>query len=162
LLIGLLTLLLASQAIPVSAGFNVWTSIGPEGGNVSALAIDPATPATLYAGTSGGVFKSTDGGANWSAVNTGLTATNIQALAIDPATPTTLYAGTWGGGVFKSTNGGESWSAVNTGLTNTDVRALAIDPDTPATLYAGTWGGGVFSIQQGGVKIYLPLILRNG
>jgi len=119
LLIGLLTLLLASQAIPVSAGFNVWTSIGPEGGNVSALAIDPATPATLYAGT-------------------------------------------WGGGVFKSTNGGESWSAVNTGLTNTDVRALAIDPDTPATLYAGTWGGGVFSIQQGGVKIYLPLILRNG
>ena len=118
LLIGLLTLLLASQAIPVSAGFNVWTSIGPEGGNVSALAIDPATPATLYAGTSGGVFKSTDGGANWSAVNTGLTATNIQALAIDPATPTTLYA--------------------------------------------GTWGGGVFSIQQGGVKIYLPLILRNG
>ena len=42
------------------------------------------------------------------------------------------------------------------------IRALAIDPATPNTLYAGTWGGGVFSIQQGGVKIYLPLILRNG
>ena len=42
--------------------------------NVTALAIDPATPTTLYAGigNNGGVFKSTNGGGNWSAVNTGL------------------------------------------------------------------------------------------
>jgi hypothetical protein len=46
------------------------------------------------------VFKSTDGGANWSAVNTGLTKTLVFALAIDPVTPTILYAGTYGGGVF--------------------------------------------------------------
>jgi len=39
---------------------------GPPGGVVSALAIDPSTPATLYAGTEGsGVFKSTDGSASW-------------------------------------------------------------------------------------------------
>ena len=64
---------------------------------------------------SGGVFKSTNGGGNWSAVNTGLTDTYVHALAIDPVTPTTLYAGTEGGGVFKSTDGGGNWSAVNTG-----------------------------------------------
>ena len=54
------------------------------------------TPTTLYAGTAGGgVFKSTNGGGNWSAVNTGLTCySSVYALAIDPATPTTLYAGT--------------------------------------------------------------------
>ena len=40
------------------------------------------------------MFKSTNGGENWSAVNTGLTDTYVNALAIDPATPTTLYAGT--------------------------------------------------------------------
>ena len=62
------------------------------------------------------MFKSTNGGANWSAVNTGLTDTEVYALAIDPTTPATLYAGTYGG-VFKSTNGGGDWSAVNTGLT---------------------------------------------
>ena len=129
LLIGLLALFTTSQAGLVSAGTNVWTSNGPEGGTINALAIDPATPTTLYAGTdSGGVFKSTNGGGNWSAVNTGLTATYVTALAIDPETPTTLYAGTWGGGVFKSTNGGGNWSAVNTGLTDTNVIALAIDP----------------------------------
>jgi photosystem II stability/assembly factor-like uncharacterized protein len=48
------------------------------------------------------VFKSTNGGTNWSAVNTGLTNTYVRALAIDPATPATLYAGTEGGGVFKT------------------------------------------------------------
>jgi len=162
LLISLLLLLSASQAGIVSAGTNVWTSNGPEGGTIHALAIDPVTPATLYAGTSGGgVFKSTNGGGNWSAANTGLTNTDVLALAIDPATPATLYAGILGGGVFKSTNGGGNWSAVNTGLTNAFVRALAIDPATPATLYAGTDGGGVFAIQQVVYRIYLPLILRG-
>ena len=32
---------------------------------IAALAIDPTTPSTLYAGTNGGVFKSTDAGATW-------------------------------------------------------------------------------------------------
>ena len=89
--------------------------------DITTLAIDPATPTTLYAGTnSDGMFKSTNGGGNWSAVNTGLTATGVHTLAIDPTTPTTLYAGTYGGGVFKSTNGGGNWSAVNTGLTSAE------------------------------------------
>ena len=90
------------------------TSIRPGGGIINVLAIDPATPTTLYAGTASGVFKSTDGGGSWRAVNAGLTALHVRALALDPATPTTLYAGTYGGGVCKSTDGGGSWRAVNT------------------------------------------------
>src|SRR4029453_10459669 len=58
---------------------------------------------TLYAGTNGGVFQSTDGGSSWNAVNTGLTVLTVGALAIDPATPTTLYAGTDGGSIFAMT-----------------------------------------------------------
>ena len=161
LLTGLLTLLITSQAGTVSAGTNVWTSIGPEGGQISSLAIDPTNPSTLYAGTwGGGVFKSTNGGAAWSAVNTGLTGIYVYALAIDPATPGTLYAGTYGG-VFKSTNGGAAWSAVNTGLTTPLVNALAIEPTTPGMLYAGTGGGGVFAMQQLVRRCLLPVILRG-
>jgi hypothetical protein len=127
-----------------------WRSIGLGGGLGLSILIDPTAPSTLYAGThNGGIFKSTDGGASWSVVNTGLTNSLVFALALDPTTPTTLYTGT-GGGVFKSTDGGASWSAVNTGLTNTNVRALALDPTTPTTLYAGTWGGGVFKSTDGG------------
>src|SRR5262249_13152054 len=82
-------------------------------GRVSyALAIDPRTSSSLYAGTSSGVFQSTDGGSSWTAVNTGLTDLFVLALAIDPLTPTTLYAGTFGGGAFHSTDGGGTSSAV--------------------------------------------------
>src|SRR5262245_4958395 len=49
-----------------------WRSLGPEGGAAYALAIDPRSPSTLYAGTKGGVFKSDDGGSHWSAINAGL------------------------------------------------------------------------------------------
>lgn len=77
------------------------TSNGPPGGNVTALAIDPVTPATLYAGTESGVFKSTDGGGSWSAFNAGLTAPYVYALTVDPVTPAILYAGTNHGGVFE-------------------------------------------------------------
>ena len=90
--------------------------------SVYALAIDPATPTTLYAGTHGsgkGAFKSTNGGSNWRAVNTGLTNTEVSALAINPTSPTTLYPGTNGGGVFQSTNGSSSWQA--TGVVNRGV-----------------------------------------
>src|SRR5262249_13678715 len=98
----------------VPAGDNVWTSIGPAGGSVLALALDPGMPTTLYAGTGGsGVFKSRDGGTTWQASNTGgLSDASVRALALDPTTPTTLYAGTEGSGVFKSTDGGTSWSTV--------------------------------------------------
>jgi hypothetical protein len=103
LFISRVILLITSQAGTASAGINVWTSIGPEGGRINALAVDPVTPTTLYAGTWSGVFKSTDGGGDWSAVNTGLNATDVCALAISPATqgtlspPGTLYAGTYDG-----------------------------------------------------------------
>src|SRR5256885_4500564 len=117
--------------------------------------IDPETPTTLYAGTYGGVFKSTDGGGSWSAANVGLSATSVLALAIDPQASITLYAGTSGGGVFKSSDGGGSWSAANGGPNATSVLALAIDPQASITLSAGTRGTGLrafdASISGGGV-----------
>src|SRR5262245_64780159 len=70
---------------------------GPPGGFVRVLALDPVNSNTLYAGTDGGVFKSTSGGTNWTAA--GLTDSYVRALAIDPSTPSSVYAGT-SGGVF--------------------------------------------------------------
>src|SRR6266850_1263095 len=97
-----------------------WTSAGPEGFGVVALAIDPLKPRILYAGAWGaGVYKSTDGGQRWGPASQGLTDRRVMALIIDPQTPTTLYAATgdpttWdGGGVFKSIDGGDTWRAIN-------------------------------------------------
>ena len=128
-----------------------WVSIGPVGGHIQALAVDPITPTTLYVGIySGGVFKSIDGGDTWSGVNLGLMDSSAQVLAIDPTGPSTLYAGTYRG-VFKSTNGGGSWSVANYWLSSQDIQALVLDPTTPTTLYAGSCGG-VFKTIDGGVN----------
>jgi len=132
-------LLLAAASNPVLADINLWTTHGPGGGVVNALAIDPTAPGTLVAGThGGGVYITTGGGDFWSVFNAGLTIADVNAVAIDPVTPTTRYAAT-DGGVFKSTDS-VNWVAAGT-PTLVGVRALAIDPTAPDTLYAGTFGG---------------------
>lgn len=149
----------ALAGVPARAGLDEWTSLGPYGGPISALAIDPQTPTTLYAGTpAGGVYKSLDGGAHWSAASDGLTDVRVRALAIDPQTPATLYAVTQASGVYKSLDGGAHWTAANQGIDGVGgfpptlgVVTLAIDPQNPATLYAGrTSGLGVFKSTDGG------------
>ena len=138
------------------AGTNQWTSNGPYGGLINSVAVSPnfASDQTLFAATWGGVFKSTNGGTSWSAVNSGLTGTTVNSVAVSPnfATDHTLFAGTWGG-VFISTNGGTSWSAVNSGLTNTDINSVALSPNfaSDQTLFAGTLGG-VFKTTNGGTS----------
>ena len=119
-------------------------------GAVLALAIDPVTPATIYAATaSHGVFTSLNAGTNWSLSSTDLVAATINSLAIDPLTPTTIYAG-GDAGIFKSTNAAATWNAASSGLDNTLVRALAVHPVTPATVYAAT-AGGVYRSTNSGV-----------
>jgi photosystem II stability/assembly factor-like uncharacterized protein len=115
---------------------------------VYALVIDHSNPDTIYAGTDGGAFKSTDGGATWIAINSGLTNTHVNTLAINPTNTSIIYAGT-DGGIFKSANGGGSWSA--SGLANTHINVLAIDPSDPNFIYAGT-NGGVIESTDGGAS----------
>ena len=60
----------------------------------------------LYAGTDrNGVFKSSDGAANWGALNNGLTNLMVRALAVSAANPAIVHAGTAGGGVFTIEQG---------------------------------------------------------
>lgn len=63
--------------------------------SVRALAINPATSSTLYAGTynGGGVFRSTNNGAHWTAA--GLADKNILVLIVDPNNVNTVYVGGW-------------------------------------------------------------------
>ncbi|HYM12340.1 MAG TPA: hypothetical protein VEU62_16510 [Bryobacterales bacterium] len=121
--------------------------------SLQALVIDPQNPSTLYAATTvtlgyGGVlFKSTDGAASWSAINSGLTGTGLQitSLAIDPKNPHTLYAS--GGTLFKSTDAGSNWAVANDGLV---AQSLAIDPQDSSTLYAPSDHGVLKSVDGGG------------
>jgi photosystem II stability/assembly factor-like uncharacterized protein len=96
--------------------------LGVRGTWIFALVIDPDIPSTIYAATGGdnhhtrayGVFKSTDSGRTWKAINSGLPLEWIFSLAIDPSAPNTLYVGFIGlrKALYKTTDGGQTWSPV--------------------------------------------------
>lgn len=122
-----------------------WTTIGNTiSGSIGATDIHSlvVSGTNLFAGTADGIFRTTNTGKNWNAVNTGLPSnTIVQAFAVAPAASTSnLFAGTSSGVIF-STNNGKNWKPVNTGLTHLDVRAFAV---SGTSLFAGTYGGGVF------------------
>jgi photosystem II stability/assembly factor-like uncharacterized protein len=107
---------------------------------VSSFAIDFVTPNTVYAASTRGVLKSSDGGLDWTARNAG-PYSDVRDVAVDFENPSIVYAGTVGGGVFKSTDAGETWNATGPGLGYyEDVRSLALDPSSLGTLYAGGVG----------------------
>jgi hypothetical protein len=130
-------LVLFFLAVASVAPSPVFAQSDPPGGNIQAIAIDPHNSSAVYAGSEWGVFKSTDGGATWTAVNSGLPGpraslyskpiqvpgTSVLALVIDPSSTATIYsvvasavAGVASlGRIFKSTNGGASWVSSNTG-----------------------------------------------
>jgi len=115
------------------------------------LAPDPLNTGTVYAASITGVLKSTDGGATWSNIGTGVNGVPVR-IAFDPVTPNTVYVGTGAsssGGVFKSTNGGTTWAALNTGLgVFREVSAMIVNPQDPATLYIGIQDNGVHHLRQ--------------
>lgn len=124
-------------------GGAVTTSVSFPSPGASALAIHPTQTSTVYAATVAGVFKSTNGGRTWSAMNNGLPTGSVGLLIMDPLTPSTLYA-TAGGfspsGVYKTIDGGATWNLRNNGLISTAINSLVIDPDTPNTLYVAFEG----------------------
>ncbi|HKC23439.1 MAG TPA: choice-of-anchor D domain-containing protein, partial [Thermoanaerobaculia bacterium] len=107
------------------------------------IAIDPTATSTVYVAYKGtGVFKTTNGGAAWTAMNAGLPDLNAAGLALDPTSPSTVYVGVTGG-VFKSTDGGLSWGARLPGSPG-GVTTLAVDPQNPAVLYVGSEAAGAY------------------
>ena len=85
----------------------------------------------------GGVYRSSNNGKNWNAVNKGLSKKNVRCLAfIDNY----LFAGTDSGGIYVSNDLGTNWSTANTNDLTSDILAIiGIGSDA----YVGTRGSGV-------------------
>jgi hypothetical protein len=137
--------------------------------SINAIVIHPTDSDIVYVMTSSyesekgiGIYKTTDGGENWSPVNNGLDL-ETNDLQIDPIEPETLYAAT-ANGVYKTTDGGNSWNYKSDGLLEgvsgfperrqREVFDLAIDPLNPLVLYAAGYMG-VYKTNNGGDDWYL-------
>ena len=117
---------------------------------------DRLTPATLYVTTNNrGIFKSTNSGATFTAINSGLPNMIGQTnrLAIDPNNSQNLYLGLGdAAGVYKSTNGGATWLPSSTGLTTPQALSInvpTIDGNNPTILWLATVGGVYKSTNSG-------------
>jgi photosystem II stability/assembly factor-like uncharacterized protein len=141
---------LASAAVLVgvlssgtSAAAGPWSPIGPQGGPVDALALDPTNPQVLYAGAyGGGVWKSSDGGTSWTRLSGVPPQQSVEAIAVDPKSGKTILAGTYDAGIWRSTDGGATWKQVHKkkrdGERLADVQTIVFDPKSPSVVYAGT------------------------
>lgn len=143
--------LAATKAAPATA----WTSLGPGniGGRTLALVFEPDNANILYAGTAdGGVWKTTNGGAQWAPIGDMLPSLAIGSLLMDPNNYSVLYAGTGegsyngdavrGAGVFQTVDAGQHWQQMP-GTNTADfyfVNKLVLSPAS-GRLYAATGTG---------------------
>ena len=116
---------------------------GPYGGNVYALA---AIGQSLFAATDKGVYRSSNEGESWTAVNNGLVSKNVRALATSGST---ILAGTLVSGIFRSTDNGQSWIAIGGSPTSYLRFALAMNGNY---IFAGidSMGGSFFRSSDNG------------
>ncbi|MDD2873200.1 MAG: hypothetical protein PHG21_06160, partial [Azoarcus sp.] len=129
-----------------AAGGAVWLAVnmGLRQLDIQALAIDPLSPAVIYAASNGGgVHRSSDGGLHWLPLSEGLIDPFIQTIAFDPQAPATLYAGGRSGRIFRSDDAGLHWRIINSGADLPPITVLAVDPVAPRRVYAATAGNSV-------------------
>ena len=127
-------------------------AIGPAmtSGRVMSIAVHPKDPAIIYVGTaSGGLWKSTSGGAAWTPIMDREGSYSIGWVTLDPSNPNIVWVGTgernsqrsvaYGDGVYKSEDGGRTWK--NVGLRNSEhIGRIVVHPKDGNIVYVAAQG----------------------
>jgi len=174
------TLSLAQEVPPKWLSKTPARNIGPGGmsGRVTTIDVVNNAPDNIYVGTaSGGVWKSTSGGIDWTPIFNDQVTASIGALAIQQSNPDVIWVGTGEGnprnslnggyGIFKSLDGGKTWQSM--GLEKTrHIHRIIIDPTQPNTVYVAAigspWGvhpeRGIYKTIDGG-KSWRKILYQN-
>lgn len=142
-----------------------WEPVGPvnTGGRISDVEMSPSDLNTVWVGAaSGGVWKSTDAGSNFTPVFDDQMNISVGDLVVDPNNPLTVYVGTGeanggfnssafpGNGIYKTTDGGNNWSHL--GLDSTEqIGRVVVDPKNSNRVFAAAMGRQYGKTQQRGI-----------
>jgi hypothetical protein len=146
----------SSSGLIYSTNAGPWTTpTTPPPGAVIAIVADPNNVMTAYAGTPTGVYKTTNGGATWGAVNTGLptlggTTMPVTSLAIYAATPA-IYAATPNGLYYTTNAATVGWTNVVLGHVLSTPSLVAVDSGN--NVYVAFEGSGMVTGTGGGLVI---------
>jgi len=116
------------------------------GSMVWSMAIDPADPRVMFAGTGtpskAGIYRTPDGGQHWEHLPVEIAAecANVGSprptgIAIDPTDHRHVWVGLEVDGVRHSADGGETWSKVNGQIPNPDVHSMLVVAGPPKTVF---------------------------
>lgn len=141
-------LTLSSPATPPNSPLklNAWDMVGPSGGDVRVIAVDPRNKSRLYASTlDGQVHTSADGGQSWELlVNFNRPLLVLDQLMIDSRDSNIIYTSghrhKMPGGFFKSTDGGKTWKESKE-LKNESIHAMVQSTKDPNLIIVGTVDG---------------------
>ena len=135
-----------------------WQPVGPDGGNVRSLAIDPKDPDRIFLGTSAGnLYLSIDKGASWSrfARPGGTAEMVLDHIVIDPTEPRNMLVAAWNaqlpnsdGDLYRSNDAGKTWEIV-ADLHGKSLRALSMAASNPKILVVGALDGIYRSVNGG-------------
>ena len=134
--------------------WNQTSGWNPGVGRITSIAIDTKDANHIIVGSpGGGVWKTTDGGTNWSALTDNLSNVLVYALTIDPVNSDIYYWGSNFGLIFKSTDAGATWNQL-ADVGNGTVNKILINPSDTNIMFcsADYSGGGVFKSTDGGVN----------
>jgi photosystem II stability/assembly factor-like uncharacterized protein len=113
---------------------------------VHSIQVDPSDPARIWAAVSaGGVYRSVDGGRQWTPANAGVraenlpnrfpeTGHNVHRLVMHPRQPSRLYRQCYNG-TYRSDDGGVTWIEITAGLPSDFGYAIVTDPRDPDTVF---------------------------
>lgn len=149
------------QPIGPAAWANWGSGYNPGNGRVNCITVDPTNASVIYVGTpAGGLWKSTNGGAQWTSLFDDAPTLGVSGVAVDPTDPQVVYCATGDGdgtdtysmGVIKSTDGGGTWNSTGLDWHITAVRTtrmLRMHPTDPLTLLCAA-NNGLWRTEDGG------------
>ncbi len=158
-----------------------WRNIGPNRGgrSIAASGVRGRRLEAYFGAVGGGLWKTTDGGENWSPVTDGqIDSSSVGAVAVSESNPDVVYIGMGeshirgnimqGDGIYKSTDAGKTWTSVGFKTPGFTISRIRIHPTNPDIVYVAVFGNvvapnaerGIYRTRDGG-KTWQRVLFRD-